>query len=258
MELHRRIAQQLEPVLADLRAAGEWDESKHPRGKGGKFATSEEESEAGRRMQGAVHTVLQDAGFAVVHTAGDGTKLYERAMTDEPKENQYATAHPDGSWTHTASDVTFGKGEGFKSLDTHLGMHDFGDSAPAQRPDSRDLFDSQTTRKPDSWSEVGGRSWDDLTGTQRDAIRTLPVVDMDSRGPMQNHPAFEPGSSAAGRGPIEFLVNTPNGNHFYVNTEGYKYARYVMRVDNLPPDYKDANPAAGRLGGGRHGWAEKR
>jgi hypothetical protein len=90
--------------------------------------------------------------------------------------------------------------------------------------DSRALFDPETTRKPYEWADIGGP--DSLTPEQQQAIDALPRVDIPSgTGPTEDLEAILP-SPLPG---VEFVAVT-DGMEFYVNTEGYNYARYAMKI----------------------------
>lgn len=113
-----------------------------------------------------------------------------------------------------------------------------GGSAPK---DTRQQFESVTDRKPTSWAHMGSINWESLTPDQQAAIASKPKVDVSSsKYPLASHPAFK-GSKA---NDIEYLAKN-GSNHFYVNTEGADYARYAVKINNLPDEHKvGATPAA--------------
>jgi hypothetical protein len=94
--------------------------------------------------------------------------------------------------------------------------------------DSRHLFDDITNRKASSWGEVESHM---LTPEQHSAFKTLPRLDMSSlKTPMQTHPALK-ADKKDGREPRDIEYHGVRGkDHYYVNTEGYDYPRYVAHV----------------------------
>jgi len=101
-------------------------------------------------------------------------------------------------------------------------------NAPELELDYRSLFDSQTTRKPCSWEEVGNVRLRDLTADQLQALRSLAVVEVpktfnvDGDLDWSNDYSFE-----------FILTHDPSiGDRvfYYVNTEGYSYCRYIVRL----------------------------
>ena len=86
-------------------------------------------------------------------------------------------------------------------------------------PDFRLHFDRLTARKPFTWDACPLRS--DLTAVQVDMLRQLPVVETVA-APLDD--IFTDPS------PGECVVRV-GGRHFYVNPEGYTYARYVFEFE---------------------------
>lgn len=108
------------------------------------------------------------------------------------------------------------------------------------------LFDDLTVRKPCRWEEVpkvsleytdpdGGEVGADkevLVALRRAALQCMPhtYVPWDS-SPYED--IFNPRDSREGR-PIEHIVERLGGpelQYFYVNTDGFTYARYAFQID---------------------------
>lgn len=91
---------------------------------------------------------------------------------------------------------------------------------------------NQLTRKPATWAEVGELNFNDLLPQVQLALTRLPVLHNVSTGPMDlyDDPIHAIASTAQ-----EVLVQ-PSGTEsvFYVNNEGFKYARYAVRLVNYP------------------------
>lgn len=100
--------------------------------------------------------------------------------------------------------------------------------------DTRQLFGPLCERKAPSWDAVG---FHDLSPVRRRALAGLPVriVPWDS-SPMDH---LFPTGASNGSSLIEVVVQRlgeEDGQvqYFYVNTEGYDYARYTFRFDPTP------------------------
>ena len=85
--------------------------------------------------------------------------------------------------------------------------------------DFRIHFDRLTTRKPASWDACAMRR--ELTAAQVDMLRQLPVVET-AAAPLDD--IFTDPS------PGECVVRV-DGRVFYVNPEGYTYARYAFEFE---------------------------
>lgn len=85
--------------------------------------------------------------------------------------------------------------------------------------DTRRLFDPMVTRKPCTWSECKSRI---LSEWHMGIIAALPIIETDA-GPMDDFLGDTP--------PCECVV-VHNGRRYYVNPEGYSYARYAFRIAN--------------------------
>ena len=85
--------------------------------------------------------------------------------------------------------------------------------------DFRRHFDSLTTRKPESWADCPLRR--DLTAWHHDMLRQLPVIETTAQ-PFDDFLGEEP--------PRECIVRVGD-RHFYVNPEGYSYARYAFEFE---------------------------
>lgn len=76
-----------------------------------------------------------------------------------------------------------------------------------------------TTRKPESWAVCPLRR--DLTAWHLDMLRQLPVVETSAQ-PLEDFLGDPP--------PCECIVRV-GARHFYVNPEGYRYARYAFQFE---------------------------
>lgn len=98
--------------------------------------------------------------------------------------------------------------------------------------DTRHLFDHLVSRKESCWDDVRVADAAELGDERMRALMTLPVrmVEWDT-SPMDKFlPETGHGSSAA----TEWLVQRLGEEEvqwFYVNTEGYTYARYAFRFE---------------------------
>lgn len=93
------------------------------------------------------------------------------------------------------------------------------DPSPPERKDSRHLFRGVTTRKPTSWNGVNSFR----PGiAQEESLRTMPVrrIGMGYTGPYNRFPNLAE----------EEVFLMDNGRAFYVNSEGFPYARYVAEI----------------------------
>lgn len=96
--------------------------------------------------------------------------------------------------------------------------------------DTRHLFGSLTSRKPYRWADAGSVRVDQLTGQQLQALRQKPVV-LGMASPLDVDAVYVgrvPGGPSVRD--VEFIVAI-GGQFYYVNTEGYNYARYVVRLE---------------------------
>lgn len=94
--------------------------------------------------------------------------------------------------------------------------------------DFRELF-TVTTRKPSSWEEVKHAHLSGLTSDQLEALKLLPVVEVPPNFGVSD--TLEGWKSDYG---VELVLTvSPFGSRtfYYVNTEGYDYCRYVLRLD---------------------------
>ena len=97
-----------------------------------------------------------------------------------------------------------------------------------ERLDTRALFESQTSRKACYWHHVRSPSRHFFTEERLEALLSLPRVYVED--------SVNPGSSIfVNENGIEHLLIVETDEDeppyvFYVNTEGYDYARYALRV----------------------------
>ena len=93
------------------------------------------------------------------------------------------------------------------------------------QPDFRRIFTPLSARKPESWSACPFHR--DLRAWQAEMLRQLPVIETRAR-PMDDFLGEQP--------PRECIVRV-GARTFYVNPEGYSYARYAFEFDpsNLEP-----------------------
>jgi len=87
------------------------------------------------------------------------------------------------------------------------------------QPDFRRLLTPLTARKPETWSACPFQR--DLGPWQVEMLRQLPVVETSAR-PLDDFLGEEP--------PRECIVRVGT-RAFYVNPEGYSYARYAFEFD---------------------------
>jgi hypothetical protein len=88
--------------------------------------------------------------------------------------------------------------------------------------DTRDLFSPLVSRKAE-WDETARHEYRDLTPAQRAALHAMPMLDLDAAASV-----FDSLEAFAAE-PIEKLVRRA-GKTYYVNSEGYDYARYSFRI----------------------------
>ncbi len=99
--------------------------------------------------------------------------------------------------------------------------------------DCRSLFDRYTSRKPVNWAHASSMA---LSVKQMEALQTLPRMhigpEVGTFDDIFNEPPA-PGLVREER-ELEYVVIRENEaselEYYYVNTEGYTYARYVARI----------------------------
>lgn len=102
--------------------------------------------------------------------------------------------------------------------------------------DTRRLFGHLCDRKADSWDTV---SFHDPSPVRRRVLAGLPVRTVPWDSSPMDHLFPTPSSARGGTDLIELIVQRLGGEegqlqYFYVNTEGYDYARYAFRFDPTP------------------------
>lgn len=117
-----------------------------------------------------------------------------------------------------------------------------GHTASDKTAESRRLFDKFVSRKPGTWEQARKVDWNSLSPEQQAAIKSLPLLELPPDvEPMSNEiDQFFP-QDKTGTEPIEWLVDTFGGGYFYVNTEGYTYARYTFQILNYPEETAPAS-----------------
>ena len=84
-----------------------------------------------------------------------------------------------------------------------------------------------TDSKVPSWKEVSSISRHSLSDATREHLTSLPEVTLPPRSnPLDKNSQFDRDSNG---GKTEFMVHH-NGSTYYVNTEGFNYARYAVRI----------------------------
>lgn len=83
-------------------------------------------------------------------------------------------------------------------------------------------------RKEDEWSEAPSVDCEQLPSSTLDKICDLDfhVAPMSLGAPVESHKLYE--------GLRFFVLEFPNGETYLVDTEGYDYARYILRLENFP------------------------
>lgn len=102
---------------------------------------------------------------------------------------------------------------------------------PSLKPpvNHRFLFDDLTSRKPSDWDEIKIWDFNELTKTYCDALMDLNVFDGDEL----NWVLDEFPESIPHKEYMEFIIKR-KGATYYINTEGYDYARYMFKILNFP------------------------
>ncbi len=95
--------------------------------------------------------------------------------------------------------------------------------------DTRDLFDEFTLKNMSEWyvddSDGNVVDYTKLTPEQQLALTNLPIV-TGSSSPMESNDNYN-------NDQVEYIVRV-NGAYYYVNTEGFKYSRYIFCIINFP------------------------
>jgi len=92
------------------------------------------------------------------------------------------------------------------------------------------FFTLPTTRKPVAWDDIKAAR---PTATQLEILKTKPVIVMwSAQLPCDAHADFEKRASKG----IEFVV-IHRDLCYYVNTEGYNYVRYAVRLEGYSPEF---------------------
>ena len=89
--------------------------------------------------------------------------------------------------------------------------------------DSRSTFTPLCARKPATWDECPRHRHSEMPQWQRELIGKLPMIGTAAATPMEPFLGDNP--------PLESFVVITGGRCFYVNAEGYTYARYAFRID---------------------------
>lgn len=92
----------------------------------------------------------------------------------------------------------------------------------ANTHDSRRIFTPLCARKPVTWEECPRIRHSEMPESQRALIRNLPVIGTNATTPMEDFLGENP--------PLECMVLVTGGYLYYVNAEGYRYARYALRI----------------------------
>ena len=92
--------------------------------------------------------------------------------------------------------------------------------------DTRALFKRYVTRKPIDWDDIKALHFKAFDKPTQDALINKPVVEMSLDEVLQTFTVTVP---------TEFILhNIKNGRNYYVNTEGYAYAKYIFEILALP------------------------
>jgi hypothetical protein len=101
------------------------------------------------------------------------------------------------------------------------------------KEDTRNLFSRLTTRKPNDWDEPKAISFNKLSRDQQDAFMSKPKFSIGYRyGTFDEHPGFK-------QGQYEYHGTRHDGSHYYINTEGFGYPRYVAKIKDVPEGTDD-------------------
>lgn len=106
-----------------------------------------------------------------------------------------------------------------------------------QSPALRQLtawLDSQTTRKASCWSEVASVNESPSIDFQRSVLARLPILSV-TKDEMPQFPCEDiTGGAPAQRFILQVIeqeeMNDKIVAEYYINTEGYEYARYAVRL----------------------------
>ena len=98
----------------------------------------------------------------------------------------------------------------------------------AEKMTSQKVLDTLATRKPSDWAETAYHA--NLTESQKKYLRNLPLF-LAEKGftPMSEFDVHDQ-HGLKYRMPQRFVVRNEANEFYYVNTEGYSYCRYVLRI----------------------------
>lgn len=91
---------------------------------------------------------------------------------------------------------------------------------------TRHIFGGLTSRKTE-WEQMSSYEWDYFTPEEKKALLGLP------RKVWRPRDSIYAGRFREGRGPLEWIVERA-GQFYYVNTEGFHYARYGFHIRGFP------------------------
>lgn len=98
-------------------------------------------------------------------------------------------------------------------------------------PEMRNKIIQRTTRKPSTWEEAEGDMVEAMD--YKGYVEKLPVFDLTGTKPFEE---FKEQDKIAGQ---PFIAKVDN-NYFYVDPQGYTYARYTVKLLNFKPKTQEA------------------
>jgi hypothetical protein len=102
---------------------------------------------------------------------------------------------------------------------------------PEAPKDTRALFRDISMRKPSSWAEVGTYDFHQFDTLHQQALLGKRVIEGYVATP---YSTITPLYDISGRTSEFILHNQADDFYYYINTEGFSYARYTFRILNFP------------------------
>jgi len=98
----------------------------------------------------------------------------------------------------------------------------------AEKMTSQKVLDTLATRKPSDWAEVAYHA--NPTESQKKFLRSLPLFHAEKGFGTFTDFDVKDQHGLTYRMPQRFVVRNEANEFYYVNTEGYSYCRYVLRI----------------------------
>ena len=96
----------------------------------------------------------------------------------------------------------------------------------------------QGTRKPDDWEEVRLFYWGALNSAEKATFLKLPIINAEAEGIIS--PFTELSDELADQ--QYFILAGPDGDFYFIDTQGFNYCRYVAEIEAFPGEEERVAP----------------